>query len=555
MAKENSGKDPDELLSVLGNSDSVVNGTVEEGNNENQSDGSGEIPRKEENPFSFKHFLNRDSGSGGISSTSSMSSTNRTPGISSNSSYSTTGARPKVLQSTSTSEIPKMKRSPRFPSFDSQASLTEYTEDMRSSMGTSSSNFAKRSYSNYDIESPNSPRPERKGKTPIVTPGISSSRSSGSNVGGGHRLGNSEFSAALPDFVQDHLIIEQLYNNSALGSSASPNTSPLSVDFDMIPNFTVNEDSGGSRPSATDAADMPFDLMFSSAPRSRSPLHRNSPTIPLDLPVSSASSSIPLDLTGTSRFGHNSPPPDISLDLTERHDFNSTNQPPADMIQTLPDFLSDGPIHSGRLADVASDLPHLDSPEESAATTIARLRLENERLRHELDENRRRLSEKTRHSAELERTMESMRHTETQYSATLAESMEQVEENLDRSNKRAAVAHSLANKLKQQVKQLTAEVEALRRENETLKEEGAVGGSSSAATNVRSYGRLSRSQQLSRELMQAALTAENNLRQLLSGVDNLRIMAANIQNMDRICDPTDEFLSDCDDEDFTGPAL
>lgn len=248
---------------------------------------------------------------------------------------------------------------------------------------------------------------------------------------GGHRLGNSEFSAALPDFVQDHLIIEQLYNNSALGGNGSPNTSPLSVDFDIIPGFAVNE--AESRPVADSmASDMPFDLMFTSAPRSRSPLHRNSPTIPLDLPVSSAS-TIPLDLTG-SRFGHNSPPPDISLDLTERHDFSSVSQPPADMIQTLPDFLSDGPIHSGRLADVASDLPHLDSPEESAATTIARLRLENERLRHELDENRRRLSDKTRHSAELERTLESMRQTETQYSATLAESMEQVEENLDRSN-------------------------------------------------------------------------------------------------------------------------
>ncbi|XP_059608424.1 uncharacterized protein LOC132256191 [Phlebotomus argentipes] len=525
MAKESGGKDPDELLSILANSDKVVNGTAEEENSENLSaDNNGgftEAPKKEENPFSFKHFLNRDSGT-------SAGSSSRT-----SSNYST-GARPKVLQSSSTNEIPKMKRSPRFPSFDSQASLTEYTDDLRSSIGTTSSNFGKRSYSNYDIESPNSPRPERRDKSPIHVP---SSRSSTSS-----RLGNSEFSAALPDFVQDHLIIEQLYNNSTLGGS--PNTSPLSVDFDMIPGLS-------EAPRAD--ADMPFDLMFTSAPRSRSPLHRNSPTIPLDLPASSAA-SIPLDLTG----GRFTPPPDIPLDLTERHDFGSASQPPADMILTLPDFLSDGPIHSGRLADVASDLPHLDSPEEGAATTIARLRLENDRLRHELDENRLRLSDKTRHSAELERTLESMRHTETQYSAALAESMEQVEENLDRSNKRAAAAQSLANKLKQQVKQLTAEVEALRRENETLKEEGAVGGSSSggSAANVRSYTRVSRSQQLSRELMQAALSAENNLRQLLSGVDNLRIMAANIQNMDRICDPaTDEFLSDCDDEDFTGPAL
>lgn len=45
MAKENSGKDPDELLSVLGNSDGVVNGTTEEENSENPSgDNNGRPP-------------------------------------------------------------------------------------------------------------------------------------------------------------------------------------------------------------------------------------------------------------------------------------------------------------------------------------------------------------------------------------------------------------------------------------------------------------------------------------------------------------------------------
>lgn len=45
-------------------------------------------------------------------------------------------------------------------------------------------------------------------------------------------------------------------------------------------------------------------------------------------------------------------------------------------------------------------------------------------------------------------------------------------------------------------------------------------------------------------------------RQLLTGVDNLRMMASTIENIERI-DIThpDDFLSDSDDNDLLGPAL
>lgn len=56
--------------------------------------------------------------------------------------------------------------------------------------------------------------------------------------------------------------------------------------------------------------------------------------------------------------------------------------------------------------------------------------------------------------------------------------------------------------------QLTRQVEELRQENEILKEEGAVGGSSS-----NTYTRpIPQSQQLAKELLIAASTAETNLR-------------------------------------------
>lgn len=57
-------------------------------------------------------------------------------------------------------------------------------------------------------------------------------------------------------------------------------------------------------------------------------------------------------------------------------------------------------------------------------------------------------------------------------------------------------------------------MEELRQENEILKEEGAVGGSSSNTYHTRP---IPQSQQFAKELMIAASTAETNLRFVVSG--------------------------------------
>lgn len=198
-----------------------------------------------------------------------------------------------------------MKRSPRFPSFDSQASLAEYTDDNLSmnnlyhsrsntsfttdySSAGNSSNFVQRSYSNYDMDSPMSGSP-RKG----VLHSMSSTNCSNTRPinapNAGHRLGNSEFQATLPDFVQDHLVMEEFYNAF---NSPPASTSPLDVDPSNSLENLEFEINSRMRPD-----DMPFDLMSG---RSRTPMRRNSPTmpldhVPLDLPIGGA--HIPLDLT------------------------------------------------------------------------------------------------------------------------------------------------------------------------------------------------------------------------------------------------------------------
>lgn len=121
-----------------------------------------EAPRREENPFSFKHFLNRDI----QQQSSSSSSAHTTP-------YQQTGARPKIFSSTRQHSLP------------------------------ASANFQ-----NVINES----EPHR--------------MSSVDNV-------RAEFpSARLPDFVQDHLVVEQCY----LGNDGSCSK----ADIDNMPDFTLN---------------------------------------------------------------------------------------------------------------------------------------------------------------------------------------------------------------------------------------------------------------------------------------------------------------------------
>lgn len=317
-----------------------------------------------------------------------------------------------------------------------------------------------RSFSNYDMSPTN-------GGSPKYDRGSKGTNSPGGGVRPqppGNRLGASEFSAALPDFVQDHLVLESWYLNSSPKS-----TSPVSVDFENLPDFTINDSTRNN-----------YDDF------NRVPARNPSPLVPLDLPVPLAR--------------REQAPPDLPPDVTEgqRGAFgyggaehrDSAN----DKMQTLPDFLSDGPIHSSnRLADVTQDTPHFNSPDENPLNAaISRLHGENERLRNELDDSRAVIINQTCRISELEHLLQQRTMTG------------------EAAGSRAVANDALVCTLRQQVQKLQTELDHLRRENESLKEEGgAVGGASSRRNNPSS--RTSRTQ-LSRDLRHAANSAENNLR-------------------------------------------
>ncbi len=306
-----------------------------------------------------------------------------------------------------------MKRSPKFSSFDSQSSLSELAEE-RNMHGSRSNNCfnldyqfpSSRSYSNYDIE-PNA------SSHPSVDRNLYQGRRSQSNV-------NNTSNSILPDFVQDHLLMESYYDHNGTSMSGD--------NFNSDGCDALNRENGlkNVRNLSTDP---PFELPYNRSPNTRRRVNQGAnQCIPLDLPTDGAGVEIAVQREET--YGpHNEP--EITRD-----------QATIDKMQTLPDFLSDGPIYSGRLADVAN------IADEDNQSVVLRLQQENERLRQDIEESRRVI-------VDLEQQITHAKNMETQYNVTLAESMEQVEENLFASNQRAVEAEAQANKYKQQVKQLS----------------------------------------------------------------------------------------------------
>ncbi|XP_037823943.1 putative GPI-anchored protein pfl2 [Lucilia sericata] len=626
-------------------------------------------PPTQNSSFSFKHFLSSNSvptaPSTTVTSLDPPANSTSTTSSASNATTSTrslqtsTGARPKVPQSnsvTSTSissltvgglndsqtSATKMKRSPRFSSFDSQASLAEYagsstTADLpaaEASAGSSTdfqlypdererdrfqewqlpsnaptmttnstdydrgSSYVPRSYSNYDM-----PRPQTSPRRRVGIGGATTKDTRPTRLAL-HTNQNPTTAAKLKlDLPLTSNSTGANGAGAAAGSSRKPTHCSRPTDF-----HTSNPMPAGSAAAAA-LPDFVQDHWMDSW--YANDMHVNSPP-------SSPTNNFMEDLSGAAGgsaaiHNHNSHNRALHLDSApipgpaDRGDFNMGLPEPSNSSvgsKMLPDFLSDGPIiHSSqRLADVAAGLPSnsIGSPEESSINNqLSRLRSDNERLQRELNESILALNEQTLRANNLERQlMEQQRQHQTE-----------TEETLDSNKKRSTAAQTHMAKLKQQVQQLTAEVEMLRREKELMREEGAVGGcsiqscdrsyaaaavssttrnSSTAAVAGTAIGsgssgggvgnvtgssvaagaalgiRPSRQHQLSRDLRRAASNAEQNLKQLLAGVENLRQMAANLEksethvDYDASPDLFSDFLDECDDYDEYpggGPAL
>ncbi|XP_063828342.1 dentin sialophosphoprotein-like [Ostrinia nubilalis] len=466
--------------------------------------------RKEDNPFSFRHFLKRDLS---------------LPG---NSTYENTGARPKVYANTvqhSPTKIDVHAESRREKSRPTDTQAKEKTSDgsnHRISDNTSSSSSVEVPFSVVDnseskhnfytdnSDAPFHPKP-KVATEPIGMP-------------------------SLPDFVQDHLIVEQAYLN--------PN-GPLSVDLDNLPDFTINtsfnagstsslgrrnnssysnrNSSYSNRNSSYNNRNYDYDVYNMGAASTSNDSGPSRRGIPLDLPVGAeAAGPVPLDL-----------PAHLNLDLTEsvnpadrrnpspRRNLSPRRNPsprstfPLDLppnagaeSMRLPDFL---PVHPGRtspepahheaqLQQLQSDVQRLRS--ELFAERTRRARAESEAataldaigsLRLELDSTRAALRE--------------ARRSDRMYAAQLDAAAQSLETGVDGAANRVSEAELTIQRLRSQIRKLKEELAHSQREERAARALQARVGT---------------------DLRRATTVADTSLRELLAGLEQLKNLSTTL---------------------------
>lgn len=261
--------------------------------------------RKEENPFSFRHFLKRDLS---------------LPG---NSTYENTGARPKVYANTVQHSPTKLDIHPdsrRDKNRPSDIQAKEKQSDgvsLRNCDDTSSSSSVEIPFSVVDNSDSKHNLYADSSEGPFFhRPNLAS-----------EPLGM----PSLPDFVQDHILVEQAYLNS---------NGPISVDLDNLPDFTFNTNynaassSLGRRNQSGYGNNRGYNYESYMGAASTSNSGPSSRSIPLDLPTGAeAAGPVPLDL-----------PVHLSLDLTE-----SVNSADRRNVSPRNNFPLDLPPNAGKI--------------------------------------------------------------------------------------------------------------------------------------------------------------------------------------------------------------
>ncbi|XP_011643423.1 uncharacterized protein LOC105431130 [Pogonomyrmex barbatus] len=317
----------------------------------------------------------------------------------------------------------------------------------------------------------------------------------------------------LPDFVQDHLVIEQCYLNHE-------NSQPVLPDVDNLPDFALNSVEQRQSRLRNEAKKNDSDVLcddlrsFDLTDTLHKSMSHRDHSVPnamhsnhLDLPMfenrlEENAPSLPRPEHRGFPFDLPLPFPDSNpnINATTRNDSLSGSE--VNIHKSLPDFLSDGPIHNR-----TTDSEPTTSMAESAER---RLLLENEELREQLWTVQRQLIEKTERIRSLEAELLSKREVEHEETVHLEKAMEQVEDNLKRSTKRAVNAESTVTSLKKEIKALTTEISLLRLENSELRAGISAAGRSESNAGAANMNRTVR--RLARDLFAAASSAEVSLR-------------------------------------------
>ncbi|XP_077291408.1 lethal (3) 04053 isoform X2 [Arctopsyche grandis] len=431
--------------------------------------------RKEESPFSFKHFLKRDLS---LPTTSS--------------SYESTGAKPKIYANT---VHPSPAKANLHQEFRKDAKMSSRESWAGPSNASSDSSIELILNTNTATES--------KKILEIDNCDLSFRRS--------HTSSDVLGMPSLPDFVQDHLLVEQAY----LGSNG-----PFTVDFDNLPDFTLSSNTNydNAQSSHDKSDDLNYNANASKIGSCRS--------VPLDLPsfvedrleagerVERRCRPSPLDL-----------PNNLSLDLTDS--LNHTNHRNSN--QRLP-FPLDLPRNENSTAGESLRLPDF-LPTQVGSSNTGPIGI--------IPSNRDELAEERRRRTAAERELRSALQTSTQLRREL-KAAKNAEQNARRELLEARTANAiLAHQLKSRTNRTgvagpsTSSMSASHSPNLSEEEKFASARVSqlkedlaAARREIEELRGIRRG--ASESLYLAANTAENSLRELLSGLEQLRGLASSL---------------------------
>lgn len=355
----------------------------------------------------------------------------------------------------------------------------------------------------------------------------------------------------LPDFVQDHLVIEQCYLNHE-------SNQPVISDMDNLPDFALNSMEQRQarlrietkKDVSSVSCDIPFDL---TGTLDKGVLHRNH-SLPSN-PARPAHSDRNRNIDSVKR--PESPGFPLDLPLPPVNESPSVSNTPARVCsvadepsvpKSLPDFLSDGLIHNRTALSLDSGTaPNISEDTER------RLLGQIERYHQDLVAARRQITEKNMRIQILESELALAKEAEQEETVQGLANIPEDGGETPKNTRRDTSGETSVGSLKKKMKSLMTEISELREENQKLRAEmvtASRGGEYVSSNTDRTVRRLAG------DLRTAASSAEISLRQLMSGVDNLRVLASALENVDRIEDRTKViFVPDSDEDNAAGPAL
>ncbi|XP_066289647.1 endosome-associated-trafficking regulator 1-like [Branchiostoma lanceolatum] len=193
----------------------------------------------------------------------------------------------------------------------------------------------------------------------------------------------------------------------------------------------------------------------------------------------------------------------------------------------LPDFLSDGAMCNGELEEEGQESAGAAAGVDH--TVFVQMEKDNRTLRRQLVEARRQVQSQTERISELQQQMSAQSKAEAEETAALERMVQQVETNLEVATKRAVTAEETIAKQKKEIKSLQARVSLLTQENSSLR------AGDSPLTGVRE-----KAKSASEQLSTAAKNADQSIRQLLTGVETLKLVSDLLADIDKITEVKEE---------------